>query len=81
MSAEKTIRVIGKTRGAMTSCRSCGKPVTFVQTFPNQKWMPFDGDPVALKTEHDNDHGTIEHLPAAESHFATCPHAAKWSRK
>ena len=79
--SERTIRVIGKSRGAITHCRSCGQPVTFILTFPGCKWMPFDGDPVALRTEHDNIEGTIEHIEASASHFGSCPQAKSWSRK
>lgn len=79
--AEQLVRVIGKTRGMMTSCRSCGAPITWFRTFPNNKAMPFNQDPVALKTEHDNEYGTIECIPASESHFSTCPQSKKWSRK
>lgn len=37
-------------------CRSCHARITWCLTFPNRKAMPLNGDPVALKTEHDPTH-------------------------
>jgi len=80
MAEERTIRIIGKTRES-GACKSCQAPVTWAITFPNEKRIPLDGDPVALKTEHHNDHGTIEFVAASSVHFASCPDARAWSNK
>lgn len=78
--AEPMFRIIASTRQRGT-CRSCSAPITWCKTFPNQKAMPLHGDPVALKTAHDNDHGTIEFIASSDSHFAQCPDAPKWSKR
>ena len=58
------------------ACKSCGRPMTMVQLVGSRKWMPFDADPVAIKTSQDPDtHKLIEHLDAADVHFRTCPQA------
>jgi hypothetical protein len=54
-------------------CRSCDAPITFVQVAASSKWMPFDADPVALRTSLDPaTHNLIEHLDAADVHFRSC---------
>lgn len=81
--AEPMFRIIASTRRPGV-CRSptCAAAITWCRTFPNQKAMPLHGDPVALKTEHDNDHGTIEYIASADSHWAHCVDAPKFgSRK
>lgn len=78
--AEPMFRIIASTRQP-GECRSCQAPITWVKTFPKEKAMPLERDAVALKTEHDNTHGTIEHVASADSHWAHCPHAKTWSKK
>lgn len=73
-------RIIASTRQKGT-CRSCSAAITWAKTFPNQKAMPLTGSPVALKTEHDNVHGLIEHIASSDSHFASCPQSSRWSKK
>jgi hypothetical protein len=73
MTTERTIRIIAKTRTPLQQCRSCPAMISFARTFPNEKSIPLDGEPVALKTEHDPTHGTIDHIAASGTHFATCP--------
>lgn len=77
---EPMFRIIAASRKP-GECRSCHAAITWALTFPNQKAMPLTGVPVALKTEHDNDHGTIEFVASADSHFASCPQGPKWSKK
>jgi hypothetical protein len=77
---EQLIRIIAKTRGP-GNCRSCGAMITWARTFPRNQAMPFDGDPIALKTEHDQQEGLIEFIPASQSHFANCPQSKLWSGK
>lgn len=78
--AEPMFRIIASTRRP-GECNSCQAPITWVKTFPNEKAMPLERDAVALKTEHDNTHGTIEYVASADSHFAHCPQSKKWSKK
>lgn len=78
--AEPMFRIIASTRQP-GECRSCRAPITWVKTFPNQKAMPLERDAVALKTEHDAQHGTIDFVASADSHFARCPQAPKWSKR
>ena len=42
--------------------------------------MPLTGHPVALSTEN-IDGDAIETVRSSDSHFATCPHAERWSKK
>jgi len=61
--------------------RSCDAPLTFAQLVSSGKWMPFDADPVALKTSQDPaTRNLIEHLDAADVHFRTCPQAEEFRR-
>lgn len=63
-------------------CRSCGAPLTFVQVAASGKWIPFDADPVALRTSLDpSTHNLIEHLDAADVHFRSCPQATSFRRR
>jgi len=77
---EPMFRVIASTRRSGV-CRSCGAGITWVRTYPNDKAMPLHGDPVALKTDHDAQHGLIEYIASADSHWKHCPDAQKWSRR
>lgn len=63
-------------------CRSCHQPMTMAQLVSSGKWMPFDADPVALRTSHDpQTHKMVDHLDAADVHFRTCPHASQHRRE
>lgn len=79
---EQLTCVKAKSRGRCpVPCDSCRKPMTWFRTHPNNKPIPFDGDPVALKTGRDADTGEpLEYLSAAECHFVTCPNAAEHRR-
>lgn len=64
-----------------TACRSCGAPMTMAQVVASGKWMPFDADPVALKTSQDTTTGRlVEHLDPADVHFRSCPKASEHRR-
>lgn len=78
--AEPMFRIVAASRQPGT-CRSCQAPITWAITYPGGKAMPLHGDPVALKTEHDNHQGTIDYVASADSHFNHCPQAKKWSKK
>jgi hypothetical protein len=77
--SDRLIAVIAKTRGP-GRCRSCQAPITWYRTHPGDKAMPFNADPVALKTER-VDGELIEHMSAADSHWASCPDAPVWKRR
>ncbi len=75
-------RVLHDTRRADT-CRSCKAPVTFFAMAKSGNFMPFDGDPVYVKTEQSADNKTIGVIDgsAFPSHFATCPQASNWRKR
>jgi hypothetical protein len=59
--------------------RSCGAAIVFATIVKSGKTMPFSGDPVALKTRHeDATHRLIETVDLGASHFADCPDAKKF---
>ena len=75
------LKVFDDTKGR-GECRSCHAPVTWFQ-LTSGKRHPFDGDPVYVRTEHDQDRRLIGHIDASihTSHFATCPDAKEWRRR
>lgn len=76
--SEQLVRIVARSKGRGV-CRSCGAPLTWAETFPGKKRMPFDGDPVPRRSEHDPEtHELIEHLSRADVHWATCPDAKQW---
>lgn len=81
MKAEPMFRIIASTRSGLQDCRSCGAPITFARTYPGDKAMPLNGEPIALKTDTDLLHGLIEYIASSDSHFATCPQSSRWSKK
>jgi hypothetical protein len=69
----------------MTSrpCKSCGRELTFART-PDGKVIPLDMVAPVYELEIDPDSGQAVAIraPASHvSHFATCPHAARHSRR
>ena len=61
----------------LATCRSCGQDMTMVRLVGSGKWMPFDEDPVALKTSLcPETQKLIEHLGPADVHFRSCPGAS-----
>lgn len=67
-----------KGRGA---CRSCGASLTWFALVSSGKRHPFDGNPVYLRTSHDEStRRLIGELDSKDSHFATCPDSKQWSR-
>lgn len=83
MPTEPVIKVLAKTKGHPTECRSarCGRPIVFYRTFPGNKAMPFDGDPLPVAREVGPGGDEILSLPAALNHFGTCPERDRFSRK
>lgn len=84
LAAEKSpqplVPVWSRSRFAAT-CKACGAPMTMAQLVASGKWMPFDADPVALKTSQDPaTHNLIEHLDEADVHFRSCPQAGRFRR-
>lgn len=59
-------------------CRSCKAPVVWAMTV-NHKWAPFDAKPERRFILRDED-GIMraESQPTYQSHYSTCPDAAKW---
>jgi hypothetical protein len=75
----KTIFVYSDTRGT-AKCRGCGASITWAQVVKSGKRMCFDGDPVALRTRHDDSRRLIEELDLDTNHWATCPDAKTFKR-
>ncbi len=64
-------------------CRSCDAKITWFQMVKSGKKMPFDGEPVYIKTETDPASGQlIGYVDSSinASHFATCPDRNDWRR-
>ncbi len=75
------MRVYDDTRGT-ARCRSCDAAITWFE-LTSGKSHPFDGEPVYVRTEHDDDRrivGVID-TSVSSSHFATCPDAKDWRRR
>lgn len=75
------MKVLDDTKGHGT-CKSCGSAIVWFE-LASGKRHPFDGEPVYVATEHDAQDrlvGSVD-MSATQSHFATCPDAAKWRRK
>lgn len=78
------LKVFDDSRGQGT-CRSCGAYVWWfelVNTWGSR--MPFDGDPVYVKTELDPDtKRLIGYVDASvtPTHFSSCPDAEQWRRR
>jgi hypothetical protein len=80
MPEPKTIAVYADSRGSGT-CRGCEERITWAETLKGKR-MPFDGSPVALRTEHDaGTHRLIEHLPFEANHWATCRARDQFKRR
>jgi hypothetical protein len=60
-------------------CRSCKAPVVWAKTV-NDKWAPFDAKPERRFILHPGEDGILraESQPTYQSHYSTCPDAAKW---
>lgn len=83
MSGPRLIRVWADTVRKGT-CRSekCGASITFAQTVNTGKHMPFDGELVALATEHEPEtRRVIYSVDFETSHFRTCPDANRFSAR
>lgn len=75
----RTIRILGSTR-QLGICRSCRASITWAKTWPNLKAMPLHGNPISLSTEN-VDGDEIQTINSADTHFAQCPQARKWSKR
>lgn len=78
--AEPMFAILASTRQPGT-CRSCNAPIEWARTYPKDKAMPINRGAVALKTDAVREHGTIEFIGSADSHFNTCPQSKKWSKR
>lgn len=70
---DQLVRVYDDTRGRGT-CRGCGAPLVWFETVAGKR-MPFDGEPVARKSEHDDSRRLVLFLSAEDTHFRSCPDA------
>lgn len=73
------LKVLDDTKGG-GECRSCHAAITWFELVSGKR-HPFDGEPVYLKTETNDDGRLVGHIDRSESHFATCPQSKDWSRK
>lgn len=74
-------QVLDKTKGA-AKCRSCGATITWFEMAKSGKRMPFDGDPVYVKTDT-KDGALVGFIDGTmfPSHFATCAQADEWRKR
>jgi hypothetical protein len=79
VSVEQLVAVVAKTKGA-GRCRSCSARITWYRTHPGDKAMPFDGEPVPRRSEHNEQRELIEFIPASDVHWRTCPDADKFRK-
>jgi hypothetical protein len=78
---QQLVLVWGTSRRS-AKCRSCGAPLVFAQVVASGKWLPFDADPVAIRTSQDPaTRRLVEHLDAADVHFRSCPNADAFRRR
>lgn len=76
---ETLVRVWDDTRGP-GRCRSCDAKLTWFETVAGKK-IPFDGDPVPRRSEHDPaTRRLILYLGSDDVHWATCPDADRFRR-
>lgn len=67
-----TIRVIKRTRRNAT-CTRCSAIITWFRTFPRERWIAFEADPVALRTVPNIIAGEmLEELDRADMHMNHC---------
>ncbi len=78
----QSVKVLADTRGkGRCKHESCGAVITWAEVVESKKRMPFDGDPVPLRTSHTADGRLVEELDAADVHWRTCPGAAAFRRQ
>lgn len=78
--AEQLIRLYEDSR-APGHCRGCEAPLVWYDTV-NGKKMPMNERSVPVKSENEPGTGrVIAFFLASDSHWATCPDAAKFGRK
>lgn len=78
--AETLVRVWEDAAGRGV-CRSCGADLVWYETL-NARRMPMNANAVPRKSELDPaTHRVIVFFAADDSHFTTCPEAAKYSGK
>lgn len=62
-----------------SACRDCGALIEWRET-PAGKRMPLNADVVPVLTEHDTSRRLIEIFDSSDTHWATCPGAARFKR-
>lgn len=78
--ADTLIRLYEDTR-MPGACRSCQAPLDWYRTLTD-KAMPMNRGAVPRKSENDQDtKRVVAFFAASDSHWATCPDAAKFGRK
>ena len=73
------ISIFQDSRG-LDSCRSCGAPIEWAETFAGKR-MPFDAPIVVVRTEGNPLRDRLlEYVDTdiSKSHFATCPDRDQW---
>jgi len=63
----RSIEVYADTRGRST-CRYCQAPLTWAEVVGANRRVPFDGEPVALRTRHDAARRLIEEIDHDDRH-------------
>lgn len=81
-AAEARLVLVWSRSRRAAKCRACDAPLTFAQVVSSGRWMPFEADPVALKTSQDPaTRNLIEHLDPSDVHFRSCPQAGSFRRR
>jgi hypothetical protein len=68
----------------LKNCRSCAARIIWVRTDENDKPMPLDAKPIIVfeaTSSRRSGSVVVRTRKVRQSHFATCPDAAKHSRK
>lgn len=79
MSGDPIVTVYTDTKG-YALCSSCKAPIEWYETM-NGKKMPVNRGAVYLRTGTDVVGDPTADIASSDTHWATCPDAAKWKRK
>jgi hypothetical protein len=73
------IRLFADSR-ALAKCRGCDAPIEFYETLSG-RMMPMNAGAAPRTSETDASGRVIGHYAAEDTHWATCPERARFSRK
>lgn len=79
MAVGRTIEVFSDSVGR-AECRSCRAAISWAEIVKSGKKMCFDGEIVALRTFHNEDHRLVLVVAFDTNHWRTCPNAKDHKR-